>query len=175
MAWVWIALKIKGLRFADIGFRRHSPTNLLAFALLGVGLAFVLSLLQALSVWLGRILGLIERGPPSQIPDLGGAAEYAVMLVTGAVLVAVVEELFFRGILYGAMRHKAGPAIAAIGSSALFAVAHVIPITMPALFVVGLILARVYERKQSLWPAIVAHGSLNGFAITIAFLIENSA
>src|SRR3712207_8731603 len=54
--------------------------------------------------------------------------------------------------IYTLSLHDALPIfVAVVLSAAIFAVAHVIPILLPALFVVGIILALAYELSGSLW------------------------
>jgi len=83
------------------------------------------------------------------------------MLAIAAIVVPFVEELAFRGLLYGWLRERMGVAPAVAGSALVFPMLHGIPLLMPALFVQGAILALVYEKSGSLWPAIVVHGVFN--------------
>ena len=63
-----------------------------------------------------------------------------------------VEEVFFRGfILQGLARHMT-PVKAALLSSALFALAHVRPITYAPIFLIGLVLAFVFLRTRLAAP-----------------------
>ena len=62
----------------------------------------------------------------------------------------VAEELYFRGVLYGWMRRKWSPMVGILASSAIFADVHLQPQVMPEIFLVGVILAWLYERSGSL-------------------------
>lgn len=69
----------------------------------------------------------------------------------------LVEEVFFRGLLYGLLRKKLGVWKAVFISSALFGVAHGFgPIGLVAALG-GVGFALVYENTGSLAPAVVAH------------------
>jgi hypothetical protein len=87
------------------------------------------------------------------------------LLVLLAGVVPVAEELFFRGMLYPVMRSTWNPAIAIVGSAALFAVIHFIPLLLPTLFFMGVVLALLREWSGSTIPCIVLHGFQNGMAL----------
>ncbi|MFQ6017693.1 MAG: lysostaphin resistance A-like protein [Kiloniellaceae bacterium] len=83
------------------------------------------------------------------------------MTVMAGVIAPFAEELAFRGLLYPWLRQRIGIVAAALVSAVCFAVLHGVPILIPALVVVGVILAAVYQLSGSLWPAMVTHGVFN--------------
>ena len=93
-------------------------------------------------------------------------------LVLGDGVVAVVEELFFRVVLFGLLRQRMRFASAAILSSALFAVAHEVAAWLPV-FALGLGLAYLYEKRHSLWTNALAHGTLNAISFLLLFLLPD--
>jgi CAAX protease family protein len=93
-------------------------------------------------------------------------------LVFGAGVVAIVEELFFRVVLFGLLRQRMRFLYAAILSSALFAVAHEITAWLPV-FALGLGLAFLYERRHSLWTNALAHGTLNAISFVLLFVLPD--
>jgi membrane protease YdiL (CAAX protease family) len=93
-------------------------------------------------------------------------------LVFGAGVVATVEELLFRVVLFGVLRQRMRFAYAALLSSALFALAHEISAWLPV-FVLGLGLAYLYERRHSLWTNAFAHGTLNAISFLLLFLLPD--
>jgi len=84
----------------------------------------------------------------------------AVALVS--VLVPAAEELFFRGFLFGALEDTGGKAVAVVGTTVLFAAAH-LPQThgawgaVAAIAVTGLVLGALRAATGALLPCIVAH------------------
>jgi membrane protease YdiL (CAAX protease family) len=81
-----------------------------------------------------------------------------------------VEEVAFRGILYGALRTKLGMGPAALLSAGAFAAVHGYgPLGLASVFWSGIIWAVAYERTRSLWPAILAHG-VNNLMVTAEFI-----
>jgi len=93
-------------------------------------------------------------------------------LVFGAGVVAVVEELFFRVVLFALLRQRMRFIYAAILSSALFAIAHEISAWLPV-FALGLGLAYLYEKRHSLWTNALAHGTLNAISFLLLFLLPD--
>jgi len=93
-------------------------------------------------------------------------------LVFGAGLVAVVEELFFRAILFGLLRQRMPFAVAAVLSSALFALAHEMAAWLPV-FALGLGLAYLYEKRHSLWTNALAHGMVNAISFLLLYLLPD--
>jgi len=93
-------------------------------------------------------------------------------LVFGAGVVAIVEELFFRVVLFALLRQRMRFIYAAIVSSALFAIAHEISAWLPV-FALGLGLAYLYEKRHSLWTNAFAHGTLNAISFLLLFFLPD--
>jgi CAAX protease family protein len=91
-------------------------------------------------------------------------------LSTYATLLAAVfiapfcEEVFFRGFVFPGLRNGMSLVWAIIISSLLFGVAHGDPGSFPVLFVIGLALAFLRWRTQSIWPGMILHMLNNGIA-----------
>ncbi len=75
------------------------------------------------------------------------------------VLRPFAEEVVFRGLLYGPIRRKSDPIMAALITSLLFTLAEG-SIASPHLLS-GLLSAYLYERTESLFPGMILHGLLN--------------
>ena len=93
-------------------------------------------------------------------------------LVLGAALVGVVEELFFRAVLFTLFRQRMRFVYAAILSSAFFMLVHEVTAWLPV-FAVGMALAYLYERRHSLWTNALAHGTFNAISFVLLFLLPN--
>jgi membrane protease YdiL (CAAX protease family) len=145
-----------------------------------VGRSVRLGLLWGAGAWLGAsllanviALGLEALGIE---PDLGAAERALAMLdpwllVVPIVIIApIAEELFFRGVVFNALRREATRRWAYLGSALLFSVIHLSPVTLLPIFLLGLVLARVYERTGSLLAPIVLHATFNGLSVTLALL-----
>ncbi len=113
---------------------------------------------------------LTKLGHPTEsAPEFWGRlAELGVILVAFlAVLIApVTEEVFFRGFLYNSLRRVCPGWIAAFAQAALFGVGHVYePLGVFVSFVIGLLLAAVYEWRKTLLATVLVHGMYNSIAI----------
>ena len=101
------------------------------------------------------------------------AVQVAVALIT-VFLAPVAEELFFRGILYPAVKRMAHPQIALWGSSFLFACMHNnVMLFVPLLFL-GMVLALLYEATDNLLAPILAHSLFNSANLALLLLFPQS-
>ncbi len=142
------------------------PPSWLALAAVPVLLLGGLIGMAVINLGIAAVIGEFDN---PQLDGLtGGQAisppETIALLLLVAVLVPIVEELFFRGMIYPLLRRH-GAVVAIVGSAALFSVAHFIPLVMPALFFIGLILGALREWSRSVIPGIVFHAFQNGLVI----------
>lgn len=132
---------------------------------------------------------------------VGGRPEIAVpaVILVMVLFAPAVEELVFRGAVFGGL-HRLGRLIsrrlggreggskedpeegsraaglasfvlASLLSSALFALLHLSPVILPALFVLSIALCALYERTGSLLPPFVAHATFNAFPTLLIILL----
>jgi uncharacterized protein len=87
------------------------------------------------------------------------------LLLLIAIVAPIAEELFFRGMLYPVLRQRWSVHWAIVINALLFALIHFIPILLPGLFFVGLVLAWVRERTDSVIPGILLHCLQNGLVV----------
>jgi uncharacterized protein len=81
-----------------------------------------------------------------------------------------VEELFFRGVLFGWWRQKWSFWPAALLSSALFALLHGELSLMVGTFALGLLAVWAVEKSGSLWAAIWIHVLNNGVKVLVIYI-----
>lgn len=115
--------------------------------------------------------------PAQNITGLGhgvGLWVLALFLTVGA---PIVEELYFRGLLLGALKYRfsrfsdsISSFFAALLSSILFGLAHGEPLQLLGLAFFGLILAALRLKFGRLGPGMFAHGAFN--AVTLIALIK---
>jgi hypothetical protein len=77
----------------------------------------------------------------------------------------LVEELFFRGVLFGGMRRGNGAAISAFIVSVLFAGAHGSSQLFIPLLIVGGVITFLRAASGSLWPCLIAHMTFNAIPV----------
>lgn len=83
----------------------------------------------------------------------------------------VVEEIFFRGLLYRSLRNRLPVAPAALIAGLLFGLVHITGyplITLPVKAIFGVIACLLYERTGSLLPGIALHSFVDASVIDIA-------
>jgi len=157
------------VRPADLGFR--SPPAPLLGLVAGGGLWLMtlgIANLQA-AVFGSHPQSLIVAASANR--SVEGLVLY---LVLGAALVGVVEELFFRAVLFTLFRQRMRFIYAAILSSAFFMLVHEVTAWLPV-FAVGMALAYLYERRHSLWTNALAHGTFNAISFVLLFVLPNLA
>ncbi|MSP77874.1 MAG: CPBP family intramembrane metalloprotease [Rhodospirillaceae bacterium] len=91
-------------------------------------------------------------------------AAFAVM----AVLAPLVEELVFRGLLYGWLESRWNSRVAFVVSSLVFAVAHYELAHIVLVLPLGLLFGYLRRRTNSLLPSLVAHVANNTLAVVAA-------
>ena len=119
-------------------------------------------------------VGLVDGLAPQVLVTLfaGGGHPVAILLlvVLAVVLAPLVEELIFRGCVYRFLKSKASLLPAQILSGAVFAMLHANLLSFVPLLLVGVLLARIYEKSGNLWVAIWFHAFFNAFSLSILFI-----
>lgn len=148
----------------------------------GIGAGFVALVVFAFG--LGNLLQLIANALQTELPEvqegfreLAAEDSAAPLLVFGAVAVGpFAEELFYRGMLFPALRRRL-PLWPAMGlSGVLFGLSHLQTTLEGYLLVLiiiiplGMFLAWIYERRGSLVVPVLAHAVFN--VVQIVFLLR---
>lgn len=168
LAAAWLAvLRPHRLSLADIGLR---PTWPAWYRLAVAGGLICVPLAALLNVGLQALLGETFENPQLKAlaPEGFSWTSLVTMMLLVSLLVPFIEEIIFRGLLFGWLRKRFGFALAAPIVALLFAVAHQVWLLVPVLFFMGMVLAAITERSGSLWPAIILHGTFNG-VLTITY------
>ena len=141
---------------------RHALTG---FAGFGLALLF-LAVANLVVTW---FLGHSPYSSNQILPILTNTSpgEWVFLSLQIVVLGPIFEEILFRGFLFGALRQSLRPWGAGLLSALVFSLTHGDPQAIVALTVLGVILAFLYQRSHSLWPAIIAHGLWNGMTTAI--------
>ena len=110
-----------------------------------------------------------EQEIVSKIRKLRYSSELIKILVMSVILSPIIEEIYFRKILYTSVKKYVGVFWSGIINSLLFSVVHLNLHSFPVLLILGVILTLIYENDGSIISAIVFHSSFN--IIMIAFII----
>ena len=94
-----------------------------------------------------------------------GVAIFAVVAGLGP----CVEEFFFRGALYGALRRGHGTLASLLVVSLCFALGHLDPRLLLPLFVAALAIGLVREHSGSIWPGLLTHAAFNSATLAVVF------
>lgn len=84
--------------------------------------------------------------------------------LTTAVLVPVMEEFAFRGVLLSALK-RFGPGLSITVSAYIFALAHLDFSGVVFAFIAGLVFGAIYYYTENLWLSIFIHALNNGLAV----------
>jgi len=104
------------------------------------------------------------------LQEFRAPAEMATLVVLVAVVVPIGEELFFRGLTYGALRRVMNRHVAVLTSAVLFAAAHLQVVEFLPILILGMVLAYLYEFTGSLVPGMIAHGVNNLGALALFYM-----
>jgi hypothetical protein len=91
------------------------------------------------------------------------------LIFMGLVFAPFAEELLFRVFLYGALRKRFGASTAISVSALIFSVIHFNYFSLLPVFVLGLVLAYIYEKRQSILAPMALHMAHNGLQFLIFF------
>lgn len=109
-----------------------------------------------------------------------GPLVFILVLLVAGVLAPCVEELFFRGFIFGFYRRRKPLWMAYVASSLLFTVLHLQPQCMTPAQMAGLavgilqlalLLAWLYQRSGSLYPGMVAHAVNNATGLILLYAV----
>lgn len=92
--------------------------------------------------------------------------------VVAVFLAPVAEEIFFRGILYPAVKQTGFPRLALWGVAALFALVHFNAVSFIPLLLLAVMLTLLYERTNNLLTSITAHAVFNGVNFAVLYFTE---
>jgi len=156
---IWIFLRLIHRPFSDLGFIKP----LKRFVVLG----FVVGVLLFVSIGLlGNALTYIFGTPAPQsftlaVKGVNYPWEFALLAFLGGGIAPIKEEMLFRGIIYPPFRKALGRGKGMLLTGLFFAALHFDLVRFLPLFIGGVVLAWLYERSASIWPAVIAHGTWN--------------
>ena len=116
-------------------------------------------LIVGMGCWTNYLTEL--TGLPDTMEEIFTKAMYNPLGVISIVVMApIVEELLFRGILFGSFASSFSYKIAMVLSAAIFTLGHY-SISWPSVFIIGVLLAWIYWRTDNLAVTMVIHCTIN--------------
>ncbi|OGX29258.1 MAG: hypothetical protein A3B78_01400 [Omnitrophica WOR_2 bacterium RIFCSPHIGHO2_02_FULL_67_20] len=94
------------------------------------------------------------------------------LVVLSCVIGPIAEELFFRGVLFAAVRRYLSRGGAILASGAAFSLIHTNPVGFLPIMLIGSLLAYLYERTGSLAAPIAVHILHNTFLMSIGLVVR---
>jgi len=170
---VTVVLWVKYVAHAPVA-ALGKPRRPLADLGIGVGAGLALVLVAGVALIVVQVITSLVTGnkptTPDQIPTSVTGWPLIVSGFTVVLLAPLGEEPFFRGFLYKALRRRRSVWPAALISALFFGLVHIYPLLIVPLAVVGLVLALLYEWRQSLLVTMAAHATFNLVGFLTIFL-----
>lgn len=146
--------------------RWNWPASISIFLLIGV-------VMQAMFLLVGRFLPFPKETPFEELLQ----RPYSLYLIAAfsITLGPLMEELFFRGFMYPVVRRRFGVATAIVTTALPFGLMHAAQYgnswaSVLLIFIVGVVLATVREKKDSLAASFLVHAAYNGTIIALIFI-----
>lgn len=175
---LWLILKKRTPSWASLGFTRRPRLGDGGRAIVA-GLVYFAMLMAA-----AGLAGWLLNVDVNQEQDIGFNAvttnvDRLLAFISLVLLPPIVEEILFRGVLFGGLRKQLSFVWAAVITSVLFAAPHALQGSGGALlwigaidtFLLSLVLCYLREKTGSLWASIILHMIKNGIAYTYLFVI----
>jgi len=158
--WLFSVRKYR-CRWENLGFRKFDIKKGLLLALIVTAIGI------GISIGYEALLQELGWGTSSDIylPFNTNGIGIALFAIIAIVVAPLAEETFFRGFLFQGVRKRLKFAWAAIISAAVFSVAHLSPSGLVPIFILGLMLAWLFNKTKSIWPCIIVHCAYNSIAL----------
>lgn len=162
---IWTVKRIRHWEWADFGCHSVSLKKALPKILAIYGLAWVINISYAIFLYQN---GLTPSNTDVYTKLLGQATWYTLILnlILAGVLAPMVEEVLFRGIIFGSLQAYFGKWTSAVLSAVIFSTLHFQAYGFFPRFVLGMFLVYLYDKYKSLYPAMALH-ALNNIAATL--------
>ncbi|MEM7673671.1 MAG: CPBP family intramembrane glutamic endopeptidase [Verrucomicrobiota bacterium] len=95
------------------------------------------------------------------------------LTLLGIIMAPIAEELFFRGSVYRFIKATLGASQGIIWSALIFACVHWNLRALLPLFLVGVCLAWVYERRGNIWAPIAFHMAFNAQSFVLIYILRS--
>ena len=143
-----------------------------------VGYIATLPLLFSVLILTSLVTGLFHYVPKEQVVvklfmRQNNAAFLIYTSLFAAIVGPVIEELFFRGFMYSAVKKYVGIFWATIVTAVLFAALHAHAVGFLPIMVLGILLAQMYERTGTLVSSVTIHIMHNFSMLLLVFLAKS--
>lgn len=176
LLWLYFS---KGLEKKEMFHQKISAATGISGAVIAMGMLGISGIYFYLLIRLSENIpviedSLLEYKKMVSDADITLASEKILYGVAVSLLLPVVEELLFRGIIMQEFLCTMGKVPAIILSGLIFGLMHGQPIQIGYAFICGMIISSVYYFSQSIYVSILTHVVFNFFGTSVIALIENS-
>lgn len=164
----FIALRPKKLPWSDIGLRKFALKDWKSIFLYSIILLVGTVMIVLITSFLGDS---IDNSKTDTFQQDVTTFTFLITFISAAIISPIYEEIFYRGFIYRWLRTRVGLIWAILLSSTIFTAIHIPTYNaMPVNFFSGIIFALTYEKTNSIWPAVIVHGSTNGIMVLLTAL-----
>lgn len=156
--------KLEGYRYAMPGVK-----DFILIIILGMVAAVSVNVLVSLS-------GLVYLSPKYQeVSEAIYSGSVTMEIISAVIAAPVLEELFFRGMIHKRLRRYCNVVPAILISSAFFGIFHGNLVQFVYAFLIGCMLAYVYEQYKTIWMPVAFHVGANLLSILITEFLPEKA
>lgn len=163
---LWILNRTRHWSWSDYGWRKIETYKYFGTVLKIYGLTWIINIMYSVT--------LFEKGITPSTTDvytrlLGSttALSFILNLILAGILAPLLEETLFRGVIFGGLQTYFGKWTSAVLSAAFFSVLHLQAYGFIPRFVLGLMLAYLYDKYKSIYPSVALHSLNNIVALTL--------
>lgn len=165
-----------GEKKEPIGMAALFSTKLKDYVFIGwLGISLGICLSVAVSIF-----GISEQDEAfKQVNELIESQPFWLKIASVGIIIPIQEELMYRGLIYKNIEQRYDHIKAAVISSTVFAVMHMNLSQGIYAFLMGFVLAFIYQKTKNIYACIIFHCSANMFAVFVStntvneFLMEN--
>lgn len=121
------------------------------------------------------IEGTLPKGIMKKMLVMDGLGDFAMNIFFIALVPAVLEEIFFRGVLQNLLSKSMGVHVGVIITSIIFAGVHLNPLQIIPMFFLAATLGYVYHYSGSIYSSILIHFLNNSLAVAAYYYSSRSA
>ena len=156
-------LNIK-IRWRSLGFLKRPGRREVLFAI-----AALISILAVEVVYFSILAaaGVDTESSISATFDEESRVVLVLLSILAVVVAPMTEEVFYRGFVFVGLTRRFGFRWGAVVSGGLFSLSHIEPIALFPFLVLGILLAWVYYRTESLWTPVMVHFFNNSIAVAV--------
>lgn len=154
-------------------FFKEKKENILYGFVIGFVMLFVASIVGGL---LSMAFGAQTDSQNQAVIENLAQAHPVIIVITSVILAPIVEELLFRGTIFGWL-YELHPTIAHLGSAFLFGFVHIMDAVLSgnyqewfqifAYFLMGAVLSFLYEKRNNIYVPILSHMMNNLISILL--------